>query len=1372
MAVAGVLAAAPGLPGAEEPDWWNPRWRMRTTIRRAKLYRDDAPRVAEAAIDFPLLLKRAGLDETFAPKSLRVVCREAEKGPRAVPFVCRTEPGGEGGRAAHVLSWYFRPTAGQAPACQVYFDTGDGRIEAPAFDPQSVPPGNLLENAGFEQLEDGLPAAWTCTPAELVRTGRFAHTSGDRSLKVAVDGRTPEGVDREVTLSQKVDVRAFAGQEMVFQCDWLAERAVYGAPVCVELEQFREDGTRIMEYAVQPRWLTLELAEGQFVQLSQRGRFSHEAATVNVRIRIRCFVRDADTARKLNGPESWFTVWLDRVVLRPGDRWPWPAATAAGFVPGALEDAPVNRGFEFTGLRRVAFNGASEGALTAGRYNPDRRSVHWGLRAGTLEFWCRPAWDVDDGREHVFFQGTAYGHRLQSQLRKLDADGENRLEFTIADSGGTRRTVRGRAALAAGRWHHVAATWDFPAARLELFVDGRSIAAQGPGEHPWPSSLLPEGGSEHRGMGIGEKDRRSLPMQAFIGGDKQASADRAADAVLDELRISSVVRYTDPFAPKRREFPVDEHTRALFHFENGPHGIHDGDDRFVRGHPACELPRWEEAVPLETCVDGKIERRTAVVEPRAPEALFQANRAENRLVVTRPFEELPDPGAIEYRPREAERVVTGPGDTLAIDVGGDFEPLMKSVTFEHADDSAGGTTRLPRWRANENVVPFSADTLAATLAPHVEDDARKAFEVFRYALAVTNYYDAHYCETLPSRHRGRVSYTLIKALNVYPFDQCGPLNYTLRKLFLTSGISSNDASGTHHQFEQAYYDGDYRLFDLSPRVYWLRRDNATVAGRRDFEEDLYLKLRQGSGVTSALRGRVSRARFGAAERPHCMDFPLRSGERASVCWHNEGRWFELTDDRRPIPPAKVPPYFGNGAVVFEPVAAGETGGVGEAGAIDNVAVDRSGAGPAVVRPVDPTQPASLIYRAGCPYIFSDAAVEGTYRCDNADALRLSISFDEGKTWTGVWRNERPAGSIAVSLRPHVSARYAYWLKLDVAPDSLASVTGLNVRTTFVVSPLSLPGKLARGENRIRFVGGPVTSPIRTICRWVERHRSDLKVSLNAIDYYMNGDETHRNLFVVAPGGRLPVRVTLGGRRAQAEVSLEGLPAGWSASPPVQPVDAGDSGRPATAQFILRAESGAESSIHGFDVVVRHGDRERRIPAQVLVAEAPLVSEAEGAIERVGSVKPFADAELSGDGGVRFDGGGRLEFPIDVAREGRYALWLRARWDADADLSMRLGSSGEADREFRPTAMIGFTDWTDPGRAHTKMFAHFGEQYGHWSWYRLPDVQLSPGRQRLALGAGGGAHFDALLVLPQDPATDRAAMNLFQNWNYGPWENPL
>ncbi|GAF89406.1 unnamed protein product, partial [marine sediment metagenome] len=277
---------------------------------------------------------------------------------------------------------------------------------------------------------------------------------------------------------------------------------------------------------------------------------------------------------------------------------------------------------------------------------------------------------------------------------------------------------------------------------------------------------------------------------------------------------------------------------------------------------------------------------------------------------------------------------------------------------------------------------------------------------------------------------------------------------------------------------------------------------------------------------------------GKAERPHNMDFPLRAGEQAAVCWHNEGRWFELRGNREPLPLAKIPPYFGNGAIVYTPAAEGD------AAALDNMVVEVAGDGAPVLHARDPAKAASLIYRAHCPYILSDASVTGAYEARKADAAILALSFNAGKTWTRVWANGDKTGEITANLLEHVTARYEYWLKLDLAAGAGARVTGLRVRTTFVASALSLPGKLSRGQNRITFIGGAPAVPVKTVCRWVERNKTDLGVSLNAFSYYMSGDETHRNLIVLSPDRDTDLVVTLQGRPFQGDVALEGLPDGW------------------------------------------------------------------------------------------------------------------------------------------------------------------------------------------------------------------------------------
>ena len=55
------------------------------------------------------------------------------------------------------------------------------------------------------------------------------------------------------------------------------------------------------------------------------------------------------------------------------------------------------------------------------------------------------------------------------------------------------------------------------------------------------------------------------------------------------------------------------------------------------------------------------------------------------MTVTRPDRELPDPRFVEHRERQVTYTVSGMDDQLPLHVEGDFEPLMRSVTFQRAD---------------------------------------------------------------------------------------------------------------------------------------------------------------------------------------------------------------------------------------------------------------------------------------------------------------------------------------------------------------------------------------------------------------------------------------------------------------------------------------------------------------------------------------------------------------------------------------------------------------------------------------------------------------------------------------------------------------
>ena len=76
------------------------------------------------------------------------------------------------------------------------------------------------------------------------------------------------------------------------------------------------------EFVVQPRWMTVEMAEGQLVEFAERGRINPEAATIEAIIRLRLYARNAFDGTPPTDDEREYTVWLDRLSLRPGERWP------------------------------------------------------------------------------------------------------------------------------------------------------------------------------------------------------------------------------------------------------------------------------------------------------------------------------------------------------------------------------------------------------------------------------------------------------------------------------------------------------------------------------------------------------------------------------------------------------------------------------------------------------------------------------------------------------------------------------------------------------------------------------------------------------------------------------------------------------------------------------------------------------------------------------------------------------------------------------------------------------------------------------------------------------------------------------------------
>ncbi|HEV8633144.1 MAG TPA: LamG domain-containing protein, partial [Chloroflexota bacterium] len=149
----------------------------------------------------------------------------------------------------------------------------------------------------------------------------------------------------------------------------------------------------------------------------------------------------------------------------------------------------------------------------------------------TVEAWVKPS--PTSGHRHIIQKDY-----FELALEPLDTGVQILFEFRA--NGQWYQVGSGR--LEPSRWYHVAATYNGSTARL--FIDGlqvRSAAVSGLIDQSTAPLMI--------GQGTGLNDH-------FPG-------------LVDEVRISSVVRYTASFTAPTAPFTADANTRGLWHFDEG-----------------------------------------------------------------------------------------------------------------------------------------------------------------------------------------------------------------------------------------------------------------------------------------------------------------------------------------------------------------------------------------------------------------------------------------------------------------------------------------------------------------------------------------------------------------------------------------------------------------------------------------------------------------------------------------------------------------------------------------------------------------------------------------------------------------------------------
>ncbi len=236
----------------------------------------------------------------------------------------------------------------------------------------------------------------------------------------------------------------------------------------------------------------------------------------------------------------------------------------------------------------------------------------------TIEFWVRgylsenPTAPVLCGANEDWILGNIIFDRDRfSQGRKFGISiAGGRVVFGVTNGSLQARTICGTTNVLDGEWHHIAVQRRRSDGSMWLYVDGRLEAqADGPdGDISYPDNGVPCGTCCN-----GNPCDFSDPY--IVLGAEKHDYDRnnypSFSGWMDELRLSTVLRYSTNFTLPSSPFVSDSSTAALYHFDEGngndvldSSGASGGPSHGVRrfgGNPAG--PLWSVQSPFRRAGD-------------------------------------------------------------------------------------------------------------------------------------------------------------------------------------------------------------------------------------------------------------------------------------------------------------------------------------------------------------------------------------------------------------------------------------------------------------------------------------------------------------------------------------------------------------------------------------------------------------------------------------------------------------------------------------------------------------------------------------------------------------------------------------------------
>ena len=589
--------------------------------------------------------------------------------------------------------------------------------------------------------------------------------------------------------------------------------------------------------------------------------------------------------------------------------------------------------------------------------------------------------------------------------------------------------------LSTNKWLHLAAQWSQNNG-VKLFVDGKMVMEDKNFRYApidIKNSKLPNILTCHQfTVGTTMKSARFWPHWGKI-----KSPD--FNGKVDLLRISSGERYNAEFTPAK-SFAMDKDTRALFDFNRSFNGRSWGNVQFIEGTSRDFEGRQDQKISF----NGKMVQYTpaAVVDDANQDKVL--NRLNYPVIPER------DDFLASYT-EKVESVSLTPGKKHTITLNDD----VKTDCIEFFN-SGKEKIFYPILLRKGEIDPRSFGDIADSLELDKLPQRERAYKIFNFLLGASDYFINYQAEFFPynKNPRGATSLALLM-LNSYCGFECGPLNNLAALIFSCSGkLPSSLTAGYGHTFEQVFYDGKNRLFDLSAQRFFPSFGNEGAASLYEAELEAGILARAGISADHFIRLSTRHHFVNSIDYMEKAGVLLNPGERYHVFFSNNGVFNELnmgTFDRKravdvkdyKIPGVKTPvvivprpfPHYASSFISFDGKPSKYRG------AFRKIQADSF----------------EYTVRTSYPLVSFCCLAE----LEDGSFAPVEFSTDNGKSFRQIKYGADGIGCLEYEIMGHHQPIFR--IKADIK-----NVKRFFARSGMMTNPRVLTGKLIKGKNELTF----------------------------------------------------------------------------------------------------------------------------------------------------------------------------------------------------------------------------------------------------------------------------------------------------------------